>query len=96
MWNSFNSVFYAINDNAHANELMNAPEVMTREEVNWQYELPMSLGLTRMGNLLQVNWQGGVLQQSTDLAEWSDLSDTQRPFKHTNAAAPQMFWRIRK
>ena len=96
VWNSFNSVFYAINDNAHANELMNAPEVMTREEVNWQYELPMSLGLTRMGNLLQVNWQGGVLQQSTDLAEWSDLSDTQRPFKHTNAAAPQMFWRIRK
>ena len=96
VWNSFNSVFYAISDNAQASELMNAQEVMTRDEVNWQYELPMSLALIGTGNLSQVDWQGGVLQQSTDLAEWSDLTDTPRPFKHTNAAAPQMFWRIRK
>jgi hypothetical protein len=56
----------------------------------------MSLGLTHAGNLIQVNWQGGVLQQGADLTTWSDLPDAPRPFKHTNAAAPQMFWRIRK
>ncbi len=96
VWNSFNNVYYGISDNAQASDLMNASQVVTREEVNWQYELPMSLGLTHAGNLIQVNWQGGVLQQGADLTTWSDLPDAPRPFKHTNAAAPQMFWRIRK
>lgn len=96
VWNSFTTVYHAINNNAHASELMNAPDVVTREEVNWQYELPMSLALMRTGDMSQVTWQGGVLQQSTDLATWSDLMNAPRPLKHTNSVAPQMFWRIRK
>lgn len=96
VWNSFNNVYYGISDNAEAYDLMNAPEVVTREEVNWQYELPMSLGLTRMGTVLQVNWQGGVLQSSTNLTDWTDIPGASRPHAHDPSSAAKGFWRVRK
>jgi len=86
----------AITDNLHPTELMTHPLVVTRDEVNWQYELPMALSLAPNGNLLQVNWQGGVLQQSDDLVSWADLPGSARPALFNPAGPTPKFWRLRK
>ena len=92
----FTTVYHAINNNAQASELLNAPEVVTREEVNWKYWLPMSLGLTHTGNLLQVNWQGGALQHSTNLGQWIEVTNATQPYHHAITAGGADFWRLRK
>ena len=100
VWNSFgsgaNAVYYAINNNAHAYELMNSTEVVTRDKVNWQYELPLALSLQPAGGLLQVNWQGGVLQHSPDLVNWTNVPNAAQPHLHDTTTASQGFWRLRR
>ena len=87
----------AINDNLHPSELMTHPLVVTRAEVNWQYELPFALDLELVSaQQLRVNWQGGTLQFSTDLVNWMDLPNAPQPQLHNLIAAPAGFWRIRK
>lgn len=101
-WNSFVTSagavtnINAIADNLHPTELLAHPLVVTRDEVNWPYELPMALSLAAQGNTLQVNWQGGVLQESTNLASWNDTPGASRPWILHSSGAPQKFWRIRK
>jgi mannan endo-1,4-beta-mannosidase len=97
VWNSFNSVFHAISDNAQPSELMNAPEVVTREEVNWRYELPFAAALELTAtNQLLIHWQGGVLQHSADLLNWTDLPNASHPHAHDLSSAPAGFWRMRR
>lgn len=97
VWNSFNSVFHAVSDNAQPFELMNAPEVVTREEVNWRYELPFAMSLVLLpAQQLQINWQGGVLQHSVDFQNWTDLTNATQPHFHDASSAPLGFWRLRK
>ena len=99
-WNTFTNGtpnFNAINDNLHPIELMTHPPVATRDEVNWQYELPMTLSVQRdPGTTLRVNWQGGILQQSADLQSWTDLPAAARPLLHDTTTAPMRYWRVRK
>ena len=97
VWNSFNSIYYAISDNAQAYELMNASQVVTRDEVNWQYELPFAstLELSATNHLL-IHWQGGTLQYSTDLQNWADIPNASHPHAHDLSAAPVGFWRMKK
>ncbi len=101
-WNSFVTSggavtnINAINDNLHPTGLMTHPLVVTRDEINWQYELPMALSVQPLGAMLQVNWQGGVLQASEDLAAWNDVAGTARPLIHNPTGAPNQFWRLRK
>lgn len=97
VWNSFPTVYHAISDNANASDLMNAPQVITREEVNWQYELPFAAALELTAtNQLLIHWQGGVLQHSTDLLNWADLPNASHPHAHDLSSAPAGFWRMRK
>ena len=101
VWNSFGPtnapVYHAISDNAHAWELMNAPEVVTRDEVNWRYWLPFAATLElAAANQLLIHWQGGVLQQSVDLLNWADLPAASHPHPHDLTSAPAGFWRMRK
>jgi mannan endo-1,4-beta-mannosidase len=101
-WNSFVTAggvvtnVNAITDNPHPAELMTHPLVVTRDEVNWQYELPMALSLQPLGGMWRINWQGGVLQSSTNLTEWNDLPGASRPLQHDAGVAPLGFWRVRK
>lgn len=97
VWNSFNNVYYGISDNAQASELMNAPEVVTREEVNWQYHLPFSLSIgAPNAGTLQINWQGGMLQWSEDLMNWSDLPAATKPSLQNITTTSARYWRLRR
>jgi hypothetical protein len=97
VWNSFTTLYHAINNNAQAGELMNAPEVVTREEVNWKYWLPFAatLEFTATNHLL-IHWQGGVLQHSTDLLNWVDVAGAGHPHAHNLTNAPAGFWRMKR
>ncbi len=101
-WNSFVTSggavtnVNAISDNLHPTELMTHSLVVTRNEVNWQYELPIALSVQPLGGMLQVNWQGGVLQTSDDLAVWNDMTGASRPLIHDPTGDPNQFWRLRK
>ena len=100
VWNSFTNgtpVLHAISDNAQPSELMNAAWNVTRDEVNWRYWLPFAstLELTATNHLL-IHWQGGVLQHSTDLMNWTELPNASHPHAHDLNAAPSGFWRIKK
>ena len=87
----------AIVDNPHPSELMTNALVVTREEVNWRYELPFALGLDVIGaNQLRVNWQGGALQHSPDLLNWTNVPNAAQPHLHDLNSAPSGFWRLRK
>ena len=96
VWNSFNNVYYGISDNAHASDLMNDPWVVTRDKVNWRYELPFSMNLQPVGGLLQINWQGGVLEHSADLLNWAPVSGAAQPHWHDATSTPQGYWRLRR
>jgi hypothetical protein len=97
VWNSFTTVIHAISDNAHASELLNAPEVVTREEVNWRYWLPFAATLERTAtNTLLIHWQGGALQHSMDLLNWTNLPNASHPHAHDLSATSAGFWRMKK
>lgn len=98
VWNSFNTVYYAISDNAQAYDLMNAPPVVTRDEVIWRYWLPLTLSIAPAGagQTVGVNWQGGTLQQSADLSNWSDVPAPAQPYQHDTTNAAAVFWRLKR
>ena len=101
VWNSFtnNGVLqhWAIVDNADASALMTHPWMLTRDEVNWKYWLPFALNLEPAGtNQLRVNWQGGALQHSADLLNWTDVPNAAQPYLHDMIGTPSGFWRLRK
>jgi mannan endo-1,4-beta-mannosidase len=99
VWNSFNNsgpVLHAISDNAQAGDLMNAPDTVTRDEVNWRYWLPFASTLQLAGTNLLIHWQGGVLQHSADLVDWADVPNASQPCVHDPNAAPAGFWRMRR
>lgn len=102
-WNSFITSggavtnVNAINDNQHPVELMTHPLVVTRDEVNWGSELPFALSLDLVGaNQLRVNWQGGTLQFSTNLIDWTDQPNVTQPHLHDITDSPSGFWRLRR
>ena len=97
VWNSFTTVYHAINNNAQASELMNAPQVVTRAEVDWRYWLPFAatLELTSTNHLL-VHWQGGTLQHSTDMQSWTNVLNASHPHAHNLNSTPVGFWRMRR
>jgi hypothetical protein len=100
VWNSFGNppgrTYHAINDNSQASELMNAPQVVTRNEVNWRYELPFSLNLQIAApDQLLIHWQGGALQRSEDFVNWSDISGGSSPHLE-NTTNIGGFFRLRR
>ncbi|MEP6662496.1 MAG: glycosyl hydrolase [Verrucomicrobiota bacterium] len=102
-WNTFVTGGFTITnknsivDNQHAIELMTNSLVVTREKINWQYELPMSLNVqSLMPGTLQIDWQGGVLQQSDDLLNWTDMPNAPRPLLHSGTNYSMGYWRLRK
>lgn len=87
----------AISDNPHPLELMTNSLVVTRDEINWQYELPMLLDVKSLvPGTLQIEWQGGVLQHSNDLLSWTNLPNVPRPLLHNGTNYPMGYWRLRK
>jgi hypothetical protein len=96
VWNSFNTVYHAINNNAQASELMNALEVVTRDEVNWRYWLPFAVNLQLTSTNLLIHWQGGTLQHSTNLQNWTELPNASQPHVHDLSTAARGFWRMRR
>ncbi len=103
VWNSFTNFSGVITshigivDNLNASNLMAHPLVVTRDEVNWQYELPQRIAVARTnGNLLRVDWQGGVLQESASLGSWNDVTAPTRPHLCDPILVPARFWRVRK
>lgn len=102
-WNSFITSggavtnVNAISDNLHPIELLTHPLVVTRDEVNWRYWLPLALSLDLAApQQLRVNWQGGMLQFSTNLLNWIDLPNATQPHPHDPTDAPIGFWRLRR
>lgn len=99
VWNSFvngTPVLHAISDNAQPSELMNAAWTVTRDEVNWRYELPFSLSMElATPNQLHIHWQGGALQRSDDLQNWSEIPNAPSPFVESTANG-QGFFRLHR
>lgn len=101
VWNTFGSgasiAYIATTDNANAQELVDDPRVTTRNEVNWKYYLPFALGVEPAGaNQLRVNWQGGALQHSVDLMNWTNVPNATQPYLHDLTGAPADFWRLKR
>jgi hypothetical protein len=97
VWNSFVTSKLAISDNLNASNLMVHPLVATRLDVNWSYWLPLSLRLEPAGGTqLRVHWQGGVLQHSSNLVDWSDLPAATQPHPHDRADSSAGYWRLRR
>ncbi len=101
VWNSFNLgtngwQHLAIVDNANAAQLTQHPWSLTRDEVNQAAHLqPLSVSLGRAGALLEVKWQGGFLQSSSDLSAWSDVDRPTCPLPLDPSVAPALFFRVR-
>jgi hypothetical protein len=101
VWNSFpigggGTNFIAISDNLNASNLLAHPLLATREEVDWAYHLPMGLSVGRVAGGVEVRWQGGILQHSTNLVDWHDLPGASRPWRPDIADVWHQFWRVRK
>lgn len=97
VWNSFLTTHLAITDNLNASNLVAHPLIATRDEANWKYWLTFSLNAQRLGgSWLQINWQGGVLQQSDDLVNWQDVPAAPRPHLHDVRSTSQRSWRLRR
>lgn len=96
VWNSFTTVYHAISDNAQASALMNAPEVVTREEVAWKTYLPARLLWSASGTLMRLDWQGGTLQRSTNLTSWTSLAAAPTPFFEDAATNTCGFFRVQR
>ncbi len=103
VWNSFttgggaNHWHIAIVDNTNALALMQRPWSTTRDEVNWQTHVVASGGSIRMsGAMVDVRWQSGFLQSSTNLVNWTDVDRPAWPYLQSPAAAARGFWRVRE
>ncbi len=102
-WNSFVTSggavtnINAISDNLHPAELMTHPLIVTRNEVNWRYELPFALDVEAVStHQLCVNWQGGTLEFSTNGINWLSQPDAGQPCLHDLGTSPVGFWRLRR
>ena len=85
-WNTFTTANFtvtninAITDNLHPTELMTHPLVVTRDEVNWRYELPLRMNWSVVAGMIRLDWQGGELQRSGDLTNWTSIAGAPTPF----------------
>ena len=103
VWNSFttgggavtNNI--AITDNLNASNFLAHPLLVTREEVNWPYHLPFSLSIgAPSAGTLHIDWQGGMLQWSEDLLNWSDLPAATKPSLQNITTNSARYWRLRR
>ena len=101
-WNTFTTGGFtvtnvnAITDNLHPTELMTHPLVVTRDEVNWRYELPLRMNGSLTGSIIRLDWQGGALQRSADLVNWSDIAGAPTPFVESTATNSGGFFRLQR
>jgi hypothetical protein len=65
--------------------------------VNWQTQVVASGGsIRRNGAMIDVRWQGGFLQSSSNFANWADVDRPAWPYRQDPAAAASGFWRVRE
>ena len=79
-WSSFKKCAapltrYSLVDNTNVATLLNAPHVGNRAAVDWATFLPMQLNLRRQGSALAVDWAGGALDYSTNLVQWTAVTN---------------------
>ena len=57
-----------------------------------------SLAIERTGDQINVTWTepGTVLQESTDFANWTDLTGATSPYGVTTTGRSMVFYRLRK
>jgi len=99
-WASFNnSAQYkhlAIMENQNVAGLLADPWIATREVVNWENFLPIKLSCSANGPYVQVNWQGGMLQRSGDLENWSQMTNALSPFLEDFTTNASSFFRVQR
>ncbi len=99
-WASFNNgqaaKHLAFVENQNVAAMLADPWIATREVVNWTNFLPVKLGCAASGSQIQVNWQGGTLQRSGDLINWSSLPTAPAPFIEAPATNTRSFFRVQR
>lgn len=99
-WASFNNgqqlKHLALMENQNVAGLLADPWIATREAVNWRNFLPLKLQQSRSGAFLKIDWQGGVLEATSDLSHWSDVTNAVSPLMQNPLAAPAQFIRVRR
>lgn len=97
-WASFNNIpnykHLALMENQNVAGLLADPWIATREAVNWKNYLPLKLTGTRAGSLMLLDWQGGALQRSSDLLNWTTLTNAPTCFAEDTAAHGSGFFRV--
>ena len=57
---------------------------------------PPSLSISRMDGIMEITWNGGVLQSTTDLfGEWQDLESAESPLRILFPSEAMRFFRLR-
>ncbi len=99
-WSTFNNgtqtKHLALMDNQNVAALLADPWIATREAVNWKNFAPLKLHSAMSGSQLQLNWQGGTLLRSTDLVNWTALTNPAQPFIEDVMAHPAAFFRVQR
>ncbi|MEY4385373.1 MAG: hypothetical protein RLY20_656 [Verrucomicrobiota bacterium] len=99
-WSTFNNgaqtKHLALMDNQNVAALLADPWIATREAVNWKSFQPLKLSSTRAGTQMQINWQGGTLQRSSDLSNWTPLTNAPMPFVENTTTNTIGFFRVKR
>jgi mannan endo-1,4-beta-mannosidase len=99
-WSSFNNgsqyKHLALMENQNVPALLADPWIATREAVNWKNFLPLKLSGSANGPLMQINWQGGTLQRSSDLLTWTPLTNAPTAFTERTSTNGPGFFRVRR
>ena len=99
-WSTFNNgtqtKHLALMDNQNVAALLADSWIATREAVNWKSFQPLKLSSTRAGTQMQINWQGGTLQRSSDLSNWTPLTNATTPFVEYTTTNTIGFFRVKR
>lgn len=99
-WASFNNIpnykHLALMENQNVAALLADPWIATRGAVDWKSFQPLKLSGTRNAAQLSLHWQGGTLQRSRDLVNWTPLTNAPTPFLEDTATNALGFFRVQR
>lgn len=99
-WSTFNNgtqtKHLALMDNQNVPALLADPWIATREAADWKSFQPMKLSGTRSNSWMHMNWQGGTLQRSPDLMNWTPMTNAPTPFMEDTATNTCGFFRVKR